>query len=200
MTEGKSEMARTEGNETIIEPDASIATYHSDSRDAYNVKVPRGDRVIQTLEELEQVRRECRKMVTRRAGLSAGAAIIPIPGLDIGTDVSLLMTLLPAINEKFGLTPRQIDALHPNRKKYTMIAITGIGIGSRVIGSTITRKIVSLLLKRVGFKITAKTALRYVPIVGQAAAAGLSFSAMKVLGNAHIEDCYRVIKEVLAKL
>ncbi|WP_213993967.1 hypothetical protein [Sodalis sp. dw_96] len=152
--------------------------------------------MIQTLEELEQVRRECRKMVTRRAGLSAGAAVIPIPGLDIGTDVSLLMALLPAINEKFGLTPQQIDALHPNRKKYTLVAITGIG--SRVIGSTITRKIVSLLLKRVGIKIAAKTALRYVPIVGQAAAAGLSFSAMKFLGNAHIEDCYQVIKQVLA--
>ncbi len=106
------------------------------------------------------------------------------------------MALLPDINEKFGLTPQQIDALHPNRKKYTLVAITGIG--SRVIGSTITRKIVSLLLKRVGIKIAAKTALRYVPIVGQAAAAGLSFSAMKFLGNAHIEDCYQVIKQVLA--
>ncbi|XBS68316.1 hypothetical protein ABK905_16300 [Acerihabitans sp. KWT182] len=151
--------------------------------------------MIRTLEELEQVRRECRKMVTRRAGLSAGAAVIPIPGLDIGTDVSILMALLPTINEKFGLTPQQIDALHPNRKKYTLAAISGIG--SRVIGSNITRKIVALLLKRAGIKITAKTALRYVPIVGQAAAAGLSFSALKVLGNAHTEDCYRVIKQVL---
>jgi len=152
--------------------------------------------MIQTLEELEQVRRECRKIVTRRAGLSAGAAAIPLPGLDIGTDVSILMALLPAINERFGLTPQQIEALHPNRKKYTLVAITGIG--SRVIGSAISRKIVSLLLKRVGIKIAAKTVLRYVPIIGQAAAAGLSFSAMKMLGNAHIEDCYQVIKHVLA--
>lgn len=152
--------------------------------------------MIQTLEELEIIRMECRKMVTRRAGISAGAAVIPIPGLDVGTDVSLLMSLLPAINEKFGLTPEQIDKLHPDRKKYTLLAITGIG--SRVIGSTLSRKIVSALLKKVGIKIAAKTTLRYVPIIGQAAAAGLSFSAMKLLGNAHIDDCYHVIKEVLA--
>jgi uncharacterized protein (DUF697 family) len=151
--------------------------------------------MIHTLEELEQARRECRSMVLRRAALSAGAAVIPIPGLDIGTDVSLLMALLPAINQKFGLTPEEIESLHPNRKKYTLAAITGIG--SRVIGSTITRKVAALLLKRVGIKIAAKTALRYVPIIGQAAAASLSFSAMVFLGNAHIDDCYKVIQQVL---
>ncbi len=87
MTENTSEMTRTEGSEAIIGPDAPIATYHSNSRHPSQEKGQRRDNVIQTLEELEQVRRECRKMVTRRAGLSAGAAVIPIPGLDIGTDV-----------------------------------------------------------------------------------------------------------------
>ncbi|WP_413739380.1 hypothetical protein ACL2XQ_14955 [Sodalis sp. RH14] len=151
--------------------------------------------MINSLAELEQVRRECKKMVTRRAGLSAGAAVIPIPGLDIGTDVSLLMALLPAINEKFGLSPTQIEQLHPNRKKYTLVAITGIG--SRLIGSTVTRELVKMVLKRVGVRVATKSVARYVPIIGQAAAAGLSFSAMKVLGNAHIEDCYEVLKQVL---
>ncbi|TKI08214.1 hypothetical protein [Martelella alba] len=151
--------------------------------------------MIRTRAELEHVRRECRKMVTRRAGLSAGAAVIPIPGVDIGADVSLLMSLLPAINEKFGLSPEQIATLNPDRKKYTLLAITGIG--SRVIGSTVSRKLVSVLLKRAGVKIAAKSTVRYVPIIGQAAAAGLSFSAMKLLGNAHVDDCYQVISQVL---
>ncbi|WP_178113051.1 hypothetical protein [Acerihabitans arboris] len=151
--------------------------------------------MINSLAELEQVRVECKKIVTRRAGLSAGAAVIPIPGLDIGADVSLLMALLPTINEKFGLSAAQIDRVHPNRKKYTLVAITGIG--SRLIGSTITRELVKMVLKRVGVRVATKSVTRYVPIIGQAAAAGLSFSAMKFLGNAHIDDCYRVIKQVL---
>lgn len=151
--------------------------------------------MITNLAELEQVRAECKKIVTRRAGLSAGAAVIPIPGVDIGTDVSLLMALLPTINEKFGLSPAQIEKLHPDRKKYTLVAITAIG--SRLVGSTLTRELLKMVLKRVGVRIATKSVARYVPIVGQAAAAGLSFSAMKFLGNAHIEDCYRVIKQVL---
>ncbi|HEY0208485.1 hypothetical protein [Acerihabitans sp.] len=151
--------------------------------------------MITSIAQLEQVRVECKKMVTRRAGLSAGAAVIPIPGLDIGTDVSLLMALLPAINEKFGLSPAQIEQLHPHRKKYTLVAITGIG--SRLIGSTVTRELIKMVLKRVGVRMATKSVARYVPIIGQAAAAGLSFSAMKILGNAHIEDCYQVIKQVL---
>ncbi len=151
--------------------------------------------MIQTREELDKVRAECRKMVTRRAGLSAGAAVIPLPGLDIGADVSLLLALLPSINEKFGLTPEQIDRLHPNRKKYTFVAITGVG--SRLIGKTITRELVTLVLKKVGVKVATKSVAKYVPFIGQAAAAGLSFSAMRILGNAHIEDCYKVVEQVL---
>ncbi|CRL45312.1 hypothetical protein SGGMMB4_02938 [Sodalis glossinidius str. 'morsitans'] len=42
-----------------------------------------------------------------------------------------------------------------------------------------------------------KSVSRYVPLLGQALAAGLSFSAMKLLGNSHIDDCYRVVSEVL---
>ncbi len=151
--------------------------------------------MINTLAELEQARADCKKMVTRRAGISAGAAAIPIPGLDIGTDVSLLMALLPAINEKFGLSEQQINGLHPNRKKYTLVAITGIG--SRLIGRTITKELVMMILRRVGIRVATKSVARYVPFIGQAAAAGLSFSAMKVLGNAHIDDCYRVVEQVL---
>ncbi|WP_438805790.1 hypothetical protein [Sodalis sp. (in: enterobacteria)] len=38
---------------------------------------------------------------------------------------------------------------------------------------------------------TKPVARGYVPLLGQALAAGLSFSAMKLLGNSHIDDCYR---------
>jgi hypothetical protein len=57
-------------------------------------------------------------MVTSRAGLSAGAAMVPIPGADIGADVTLLLEMIPAINRKFGLTPEQIDQLDPQIKKF----------------------------------------------------------------------------------
>lgn len=71
-----------------------------------------------TIEELDALRGECKSMVTSRAGLSAGAAMVPIPGADIGADVTLLLEMIPAINRKFGLTPEQIDQLDPQIKKF----------------------------------------------------------------------------------
>lgn len=32
------------------------------------------------------------------------------------------LALLPAINERFGLSEQQLAQLHPNRKKYTLIS------------------------------------------------------------------------------
>jgi hypothetical protein len=46
-------------------------------------------------------------------------------------------------------------------------------------------------------RITAKTAARFVPVAGQALAAGVSFSAMKLVGEYHVRDCRRVIESLM---
>ena len=61
--------------------------------------------------ELDAIRDECKSMVTKRAGLSGAAAVVPVPGADIGADVMLLLEMIPMINRKFGLSPEQIDDL-----------------------------------------------------------------------------------------
>lgn len=38
--------------------------------------------MIHIREQLDEVREVCRKMVTKRATLSAGASVIPLPSLD----------------------------------------------------------------------------------------------------------------------
>lgn len=96
-----------------------------------------------TLAELNAIRDECKTMVTKRAGLSAGAAVIPIPGMDIGADVSLL------------------------------VAISSLGL-----------------------RVATKSAAKFVPILGQALAAGISFGAMRMVGNSHVDDCYEVAKKL----
>ncbi|MBV2133980.1 hypothetical protein KRX52_14460 [Pseudomonas sp. MAP12] len=148
-----------------------------------------------SLEQLDALRDECKAMVTRRAGLSAGAAVLPIPGLDLGADVSLLIEMIPAINKKFGLNPDQIEGLDPQIKRVILIGATSIG--NNLIGKWVTRQLVMQALKRVGIRVTTKTVARFVPILGQALAASISFGAMKLLGNAHVDDCYAVAKKAL---
>ena len=145
--------------------------------------------MIETREELDAIKKSCHAMVTKSAGLSAGSAMIPIPGLDIGSDVAILMRLIPKINEKFGLSPEQIDGLDTESKLFVITAISNTG--SKMAGKFITKKlIITLMNKRVS---------KFVPFVGSAVAGGISFTAMKVMGNSHIEDCYKIALATPAK-
>ncbi|MEN9843913.1 MAG: hypothetical protein RLZZ612_1742 [Pseudomonadota bacterium] len=133
---------------------------------------------------------ECRRLVSRKALWSAGASLVPIPGLDIAADVAVLMSLLQQINERFGLTQAQIEALSPDRKALAFKAMTTVGSG--LIGSAITRELVLRVLRTVGVRLTAKQMTRYIPLAGQALSAALAYSAMRYICYQHINDCARV--------
>jgi hypothetical protein len=147
--------------------------------------------------ELDEVVRRCRKMVTRRAFASAGAVLVPLPGVDLAADIALLTQLIPAVNREFGLTPGQIDELSPRMKVLVYKAI--VAFGGAMVGRLITRDLILRALAVVGMRVTTKTAARLVPIAGQALSAGLSYSAMRLVGESHIRDCRRVIEAVLAE-
>ncbi|MFD1139229.1 hypothetical protein PUW24_05955 [Paenibacillus urinalis] len=148
-----------------------------------------------TLEELEAIRKECRSMVNTRAFASGGTALVPIPGTDVVADVGMLMQLLPAINDKFGLSEKQLSGMDAESKA----AIYGLvmSMGSAVIGKLITRELVIKLLQKVGVRMAAKQAARIIPIAGHALSAALSFSAMRYVGNKHVEDCYNVARQLI---
>lgn len=142
--------------------------------------------------DIEAAAHACRRQVTRRAWLSAGAAVVPVPGLDIAVDVGNVMRLLHEINEAFGLTPGQIEALAPKRR-FSVYKIVSTMSGSAV-GRVITRQIVVLVMKSIIKRLAAKQAARVVPFAGQALAAGMSFAAIKLIGDRHIADCVEVAR------
>jgi uncharacterized protein (DUF697 family) len=146
--------------------------------------------VPETRRDIDAVARACRKLATRRALISAGASVVPLPGVDIAIDVSVLVSMLDDINAAFGLTPQQIEQLAPRRRAFAYKAVTAVG--SALVGRVITRQLVVSLLKSVGVRLTAKQAARIVPLAGQVVAASISFAALKYLGDRHIEDCVRV--------
>lgn len=145
--------------------------------------------------EIEQVARRCRRLVTQRAMLSAGAALVPIPGFDLMVDIGVLMRMLQQVNAEFGLTPMQIEALAPKRRLTVYKAAETLG--ATAVGRVVTRELVSLLAKSVARRLAAKTTARYVPIAGQALAASLSFLVLKYLGERHINDCVRVATQAI---
>ncbi len=154
-------------------------------------------RLPRSAAELDEVVRRCRKMVNRRALASAGAVLVPLPGADLAADIALLTQLIPAVNREFGLTPDQIEDLSPRMKVLVYKAV--VAFGGALVGRLITRDLILQALAVVGMRVTTKTAARFVPIAGQAVSAGLSYSAMRLVGESHIRDCRRVIEEVLAE-
>lgn len=154
-----------------------------------------GANVITSLSELEHVKKNAKKMVKKRASASAAAAAVPLPGLDIGADVAIMLELISSINKKFGLSKEQIDELDIETKRMLLVIITSLG--SEIVGQVVTKQLITQLLKKVGTKVATKSIAKFVPIIGQATAAGISFASMKYLGDAHVEECYEVSKRFI---
>jgi uncharacterized protein (DUF697 family) len=151
--------------------------------------------IAKTIEELDKIREECRKIVNKRASISAMAAAIPIPGIDIGADVAIMMELLNDINRKFGLSKEQIDQLDTKSKELILIIATSLG--NELIGKTIGKKMVINLLKKAASRVATKQTSKLIPVIGIGISASISFATMKYLGNSHIEECYQIVKRYI---
>ncbi|MBJ6122789.1 hypothetical protein [Sphingomonas mollis] len=153
--------------------------------------------MITDIAELDRLRDECRRMVTQRSMMSAGAAVVPVPGADLVADVGLLSNMLPAISAKFELDHEQVQKLEPRMGQQVLVIASSMG--NNVIGRMVTRKLVVALLKRMGVRVATASVAKYVPFIGSAVAATISFGAMKLIGNGHIDDCYRTARALIGQ-
>ena len=105
-------------------------------------------------------------------------------------DAALLSRLIPEINSRFGLTPTQISRLEPRQREQVQKAVAMVG--SALIGKFISKELVVGVARKVGLRMTAGQAAKYVPLAGQAIAAIVGYSAIRYLGEEHLKDCVRV--------
>jgi uncharacterized protein (DUF697 family) len=148
-----------------------------------------------TQRELDAVVHHCRRMVSRRAMMAAGVAVVPIPGIDWLTDIAVLMKLIPDINHAFGLTTGQVERLSPDRRVVVYKAISAGG--SMLVGKLVTREVVIQALKLVGIRLSTQQAAKFVPIAGQALSAALTYSTLRYVCEQHIRQCVSVSKQLL---
>ena len=145
--------------------------------------------------EIEETRQRCRRLVRRRAAMSAGVAAVPIPGMDVAADLRLFTMLIDDVNQEFGLSADQIDRLQP---KFRLIAYeAAISIGGMLVGKVITKELVLTLVRRSGVKLLARQATKIVPLAGQAASAAIGFFAFRQIGYQHVDACAKVAQELL---
>lgn len=151
--------------------------------------------VPSSIPEIDSVVRHCRRMVSKRALVAAGAAVVPIPGIDWITDIAVLMRLIPDINAAFGLTPEQVERLSPDRRLAVFKAISAGG--GMLVGKLVTKEMILQMLRLVGIRLTTQQAAKYVPLAGQAISAALTYSALRYVCEQHIQQCALVSKHLL---
>lgn len=147
-----------------------------------------------TPEQIAAVAGECRKLVSRRALLAAGVSVVPVPGLDWASSIGVMIKVLPEINRKFGLSPEQVERLAPDRKLVVFKAITAGG--TMLVGRIVTRELVISMLRKVGVKLSAQQAAKYVPIAGQGLSAALTYGALRYVCQQHIDQCIAVCEQL----
>src|SRR5687768_15993121 len=140
--------------------------------------------------EIDVVRERCREMVRKRALVSAGVAAVPLPGVDVLSDLTTFTVLVEEVNKEFGLSQQQIERLHPRMRVLAYQAAASVG--GMLVGKIVTKKLVLALFKRAGVKIAAKTVAKVVPIAGQIASAAIGFALFRKMGYQHVEACATV--------
>lgn len=146
-------------------------------------------------EDIEQVRARCRRLVRRRAAFSASVSALPIPGLDVMSDLGLFAVLIDDINREFGLTAEQIEGLQPDLK--LLVFEAAVGVGGMLVGKFVTRELLLQLFKHTGIKLLLRQAAKLVPLAGQIASAAIGFTAFRMIGDQHVDACARVAHEFL---
>lgn len=138
--------------------------------------------------------RRSRRLLGRKALMAAAIGAVPIPGIDWAADAALLARVIPQISAQFGLSVTQVDRLAPSeRERIRKAAAT---VGALLVGRLVTRELLIKLASHAGVRMTAKQATKYVPVVGQAISATLSYAAMRALGELHIKDCVQVAQRL----
>lgn len=167
-------------------------------RTLLNKKRGKGDLVLLPVasEDIERVRAGSRALVRKRAMISAGISAIPLPGVDIVSDLSSFALMVEEINRAFGLSPEQIERLQPRMRIAAYQAVAALG--GTLVGKLVTKELVLKVLQKSGAKLAAKSAAKIVPLAGQVASAAIGYALFRQMGYQHVEACTRVVNEVAA--
>ena len=147
--------------------------------------------------DLEIIRAECLELVQKRAYISAGAAVVPVPFLDVVIDVGILSQLIPEVNARFGLAPEQISVYDPETKQVHWHELRKRGV--EFSGLVIARTAVKSSFNNIAAKVITKQVTKFIPLGGQIIAASLGYMVMKKVAAAHVEDCYSLAKNIQKK-
>lgn len=164
------------------------------------ITLPAAEKLPETIDpslNLEKIKKECQQLVKKRAKYSAGAAIIPVPFVDIAIDAGILTQLLPEISARFGLISEPESAIDLNAKEIHWNEMKNRAVD--FAGLMATRGVVKKTVQGYGGRIVAKQVTKFIPLGGQMVAATMGYMIFKKIANDHIDQCYKLAKNIQQK-
>ena len=139
------------------------------------------------------LRRECRSVARRRALLAAASSLIPLPGIDLATDLAVMSHLVRRIETAFGLDAAQIAQLSAPRQVFlhNLLARAGGTLASRLT----TPALLGHILRLSGLRLSVMEVTRLVPVAGQVVAASIGYWAVMTVATRHIVRCEHLLAE-----
>ncbi|MGQ9847538.1 MAG: GTPase [Bacteroidales bacterium] len=142
-----------------------------------------------SLEFLDKKRDESKEHISFAAGAALTNSINPLPGVDIGIDVAILLDLFASIRRTFGLTDQRLHSMD--------VAVPVLAPVVNNILKYSTKEGILILLKRfIGLEFV-KSVAKYIPFVGQVIAATIAYKITSSAGMSYLEDCYNAAKTIL---
>ncbi len=142
-----------------------------------------------SIEFLEKKKEACENYIYVASGAAAVNSINPLPGVDVGIDVSVLVMLFKFIRDSYGLTDGKL-----NSKEYAVPTL--IPLINNILKYASTEGCI-YLLKRYAAQELAKATLKYIPFVGQIIAASIGYALTRTVGISYLEDCHELAKRIL---
>src|SRR5690625_3064589 len=96
--------------------------------------------------EIEERTEEAKELVKSKARSSAIAAALPIPLLDVGTDMKLLNEITDDIEEIFDITHDAVSKYSDDMKTRAAVMVSSIG------GEYVARKTIGYAVNKIGKK------------------------------------------------
>ncbi|GAB3069143.1 hypothetical protein ACFOU0_10345 [Salinicoccus sesuvii] len=140
-----------------------------------------------TENEIQIKEQEAREMVNKKALYSSVAAILPIPLLDIGTDVKLMKDIKNEAEEIFELDHKQVNELSDDLMN--RVLVMGTSMASEFVGRNASK----VLFKRAA-KNSKLARFGAVPLATNALGAGVSYMLMKKLGHDYVDKCAKAAR------
>ncbi len=143
---------------------------------------------------LDDIREECLALMKKRAYISAGVSAVPVPLLDVAVDAGMLTQLLPEISIKFGLDTEKMAAIN-----FATGDVHWRELGSRSLafaGLVATRGATRMTIRGLGTRLLSRQVVKFIPLGGPIIAASMGYFVFKKITTDHINECYKVAKEL----